>query len=206
MEIINTSLKWFGENWVVLGSLLANIVVFIKWIYTQHVTNKLGRASLAGKRYIELYIPLNNELYEVKTESFTAYKGRKIDLFVKLIREILLFPTGRTNRSKIRLRWRDFINPILSGPAYEFPWKIPEIEDLSKIIIFKRHLLPAELETKWISVIAAKNDFEQTQRDFDEAIAELVICIRKLTKETQKLLEKRNPSILAGLETKNIQS
>ncbi len=184
-------------NWLIISSIAANTLVFIKWVYNTYKTKKIGKANLAGRRYKELYIPLNNILHEVKIESFVAYKGDKKILFKKLSKEIILYILLKSDKNKVKKRWNEFNNPILNGPTYDFPWEEPDINKMDELLKKNRFIVPKGLEEKWIQVIAIKNERnEYSEEELNKAIAELVIYIRNITRETQKYMEKNYPSLL----------
>ncbi|QED46396.1 hypothetical protein [Cytobacillus dafuensis] len=203
MNFLKDSVLWIKENWILVSSISANLIIFIKWIYGNYQTNKIGRANLAGRRYKELYIPLCNLLRDVKTESFVAYKGEKSTLLKKLIKELCFLLIFKSNKKTIIKRWKDLRNPILVGPTYDFPWQTPDIEKINSIIVSKRLLLPSKLEEYWINVLAMNNErYEYSDEELDRAVAELIIFIREITKKTRDYLEKKYPAILAEDNTK----
>ena len=87
--MINKLLTFLTDNWAILSSIGAAVLMLLKFTYTKKREYKLGKANLAKRRFIELYIPLTNELHNVKIETFTASKGRKKDLYILFLKEAL---------------------------------------------------------------------------------------------------------------------
>ncbi|WP_413304418.1 hypothetical protein AA0X95_00955 [Bacillus sp. 1P10SD] len=203
MDYINSTISWITKNWLIISSLSANIIILIKWLYTTYKTNTLGRASLASRRYIELYIPLNNLLHEVKTEAFVAYRGNQRYLLKKFIKELFSFFLLQSSKKEVFQKWNDFKNPILSGPTYDFPWATPDMDKITEIFLDKRSIIPSELEDRWINVVAMSNErFDYSEEELDKAVAELIIYIREITKETRNYLEKKYPLLLSQVSEK----
>jgi len=199
MNFLYKLVEWMYENpWTVVVSILANILATIKGIYSIYKTHRLGKAKLAGRRFRELYIPLSNELYKVKIESYVYYKGKRTSLFKKFLKEFFKLIILKGNFKSLKNSWKDFRYRILIGPTYEFPWDFPNFDAISNILIKEKHLLPRALEDKWENILVMRREsYMYSEEELDREMAEFIIHIRKITKETQKYLEKKYPNVLA---------
>jgi len=126
--------------------------------------------------------------------------GNKRNLLRKLIKEFIFFLLLKSSKKKMLSKLNDYRNPIISGPTYDFPWNLPDVDKINKIFLDKMSIIPSELEDKWINVVAMSNErFEYSEADLDKAVAELIIYIRKVSRETRNYLEKKYPLILSEL-------
>lgn len=117
MDFLHQLLEWMYQNpWTVVVSILANIFAIIKGIYSIYKTHRLGKAKLAGRRFKELYIPLCNELDEVKIESYVCYKGRRTYILKKFFKDLLKFIIFKGNIKSLKNSWKDLRYPnVLAG-------------------------------------------------------------------------------------------